>query len=68
VIKMISEISKSCVQGIEVVLKLSLLIIYLLILLRGGHLGESVIQDTEVILKICLHITQPLRHGIMLVL
>jgi hypothetical protein len=33
VIKMISEISKSCVQGIEVVLKLSLLIIYLLILL-----------------------------------
>jgi hypothetical protein len=30
---MIYEISKSCVQGIEVILKLSLLIIYLLVLL-----------------------------------
>jgi hypothetical protein len=33
VIKVISEISKSCVQGIDIVLKLSLLIIYLLVLL-----------------------------------
>jgi hypothetical protein len=57
VIKVISEISKSCVQGIEVVLKLSLLIINLLVLLRNGHLGESFIQGTEVILKACLHIT-----------
>jgi hypothetical protein len=32
-IKLISEIPKSCVQGIEVVLKLSLLIIDLLVLL-----------------------------------
>jgi hypothetical protein len=33
VIKMISEIPKSCVQSTDIVLKLSLLIIYLLVLL-----------------------------------
>jgi hypothetical protein len=33
VIKMISEIPKSCVQSIDIILKLSLLIIYLLVLL-----------------------------------
>jgi hypothetical protein len=57
VIKMISEISKGYVQAIDVVLKLGLLIIYLLVLLLSGHLGESVIQGTEVSLKACLHIT-----------
>jgi hypothetical protein len=49
----------------DIVLKLCLLIMQLLILLGGGHLRESIIEGTEVILKISLHITQPLHHGVM---
>jgi hypothetical protein len=59
---MISEIPKSCVQGVEVVLKLGLLIIDLLVLLLCEHLRKSIIQSTEVILK---HIIQPFHHGLM---
>jgi hypothetical protein len=65
VIKMIPEISKSCVQSVEVVLKLGLLIIDLLVLLWSGQLRKYIIQSTEVILKVCLHIIQPCHHGLM---
>jgi hypothetical protein len=65
VIKMISEILKSCVQSVEVVLKLGLLIIDLLVLLWSGQLRTSIIQSTEVILKVYLHIIQPFHHGLM---
>jgi hypothetical protein len=62
---MISEISKICIQCVEVVLKLGLLIIDLLVLLCSGRLKKSIIQSTEVILKVCFHIFQPLHHGLM---
>jgi hypothetical protein len=49
---MISEIPESCVQCVEVALKLGLLIRDLLVLLRSEQLRKSIIQSTEVILKV----------------